>query len=74
MALSNNKGQNRRNNLNTNSLNDVTSTNKRKSNKQWHIRVFCLEKAIEAYKYNQQQPVLDLAKQFENYLSANSFH
>lgn len=32
------------------------------------IRAYCLEKALEAYKYNQSKELLDLASMIEDYL------
>jgi len=33
------------------------------------IKGYCLEKALKAYQYSQKIDVLELAKQFEQYLS-----
>lgn len=35
---------------------------------QKQLKYYCLDKAVEVYKYSQQIAVLELAKQFEQYL------
>jgi hypothetical protein len=33
------------------------------------VKAYCLEKALKAYEYNQNKSVLELAKEFEDYLT-----
>lgn len=47
--------------------NQVKSTKSKVEQKQ--LKAYCLEKALEAFKYSQQIPLLELAKNIEDYLS-----
>lgn len=45
----------------------VKKTTSKESNSQ--LKSFCLEKAMEAYRFSQTKSILELAKEFENYLA-----
>ena len=48
----------------------MASTTNKGQGQNSQLKAYCLEKALEAYRYNQQISVIDLAVQFEKYLSS----
>jgi hypothetical protein len=40
------------------------------TNLNWEIKRFCLDKALESYKVNQSNSIVELAKQIQEYLTA----
>jgi hypothetical protein len=57
-ALTNKEGQGLE--INSRSIQDVELS---------RLKYYCLEKAVEVFKYNQAVTVLELAEQFEKYLT-----